>query len=357
MITYFIVGIIALFFSYLSKCYKNDIGLLVSFILIFFFLAFRFNYGNDYSHYNHLFYDINANFVAYLKGDYRVEFGWVILNKIFYPFGFFTMIFSLALFYCIVYYNFIKKFVKSENYWFAIIIFYFNSNYLLVQLSAMRQTLAIILFIYSLNYIINKKYLKSILFIFLAFSFHNSAVIIYPIVLISLFLNFKINIVKIVIIEIVFISFFVIGELLKSQLIDFMSFIFENRYLNYLDWEIEKPSLINIFVYSTLLIIVLKFYNRMDFKFKILNKLFVFGILFLPLGFIIPISGRMAYYFLPLSIVIYPKIFELIKSKLIKNVFVLSVIIVLIIRLYTFFNSDIYGPYFSEYSSIFKILL
>lgn len=357
MIIYLITGAIVLLFAYLSKLRNNNYGLFSAFIIIFLFLSFRYNYGNDYKGYLDLFYDINSNFKLYIGGSYKTEIGWVFLNRIFHPFGFFSMIIFLALINCIAYYKFITKFVEKKYYWFAVLIYYFNSNFLLIQLSAMRQCLAIVLFIFSLDYIINKKYIKSFALLLLASSFHYSSFFTIPIIFISLLINLKIKLFHIAILVVLFVYLFAFGNLFKSQFMLISSLIFGDQYLQYQNLDISKPNLVNILTYSVTIIFILKYYNNFNSYYKFFVKLLIIGILIIPIGFILPLASRLALYFLPLSIIVYPKLIELIEFKLIKKLFIFGVISVILIRLITFFLSSIYGPYYSNYSTIFEALL
>lgn len=353
MITFLIVGILAVFFAYYSKLKRDNWGLLASFLLIFFFLALRYNYGNDYTGYHKLFYDIHSNFSSYFTGDYKIEKGWVILNIIFFPFGFYSMIFFLATVNSLVYYKLIVRFVEKQYYWFAVLIYYFNTNIMLIQLSAMRQNVAIILFICSLDYIIRKKYVKSFLLVVLSIFFHSSSLLLIPIIIIIILLNFRVRLIHILLIEMLFISLFIFGSVFKSQFAIIVSLLFSNQYAQYDNIEFSSPSLINGFVYFSIIFIILKYYNDFTKDYKFFIKLFIVGVLIIPVGYIIPLSGRLAFSLFPLSIIIYPKFISLIKSKLLKNMFVICVISVFLVRLVTFFYSETYGPYYSNYLSIF----
>lgn len=354
MIIYLITGIIVLLFAYLSQFDKDNIGLHFSFIAIFTFLALRYNYGNDYTVYHNLYNNINGDFRNYINGSKGIEIGWVILNRIFKPFGFYSMVAFLALINCIVYFKFIKDFVDKKYYWFAVFIYFFNTYFLLIQLSAMRQCMAIILLISSMNYIFRKKYITSAALIVLAVSFHMSALILIMLIIIFLMIDFRIRLVHIIVIEIIYLSLFMLTDIYQPLLRSIASSLLSEKYLFYLNPANSKPGLFNALTYSTLLFIILKYYNNFSSNFQFVIKLFVVGLILLPAGYILPLSSRLALYFLPFSIIIYPKLLELFESRLLKQLFTVGVISVISIRLLTFFFSSTSSPYYMKYSTIIQ---
>ena len=354
MITYFIVGILILFFTIFSSYSKKDkFGLFFAFVLICFFLGLRYNYGNDYSGYLLIFNKINGYINSGVVGTERLELGWTLINKIFKPVGFYSMVLCLAIVNCIVYYLFIKKYVEKKYYWFAVLIYYFNPYFFLIQLSAMRQSLAILLFIFSLSFITKKKYLISLVLLILAVSFHYSALFLLPAIIFTHLFNFNLKFGHIIIIESIYILLFTLGESFKPLLLSISSYLFGNKYSYYLGFG-TTPGLINILVYSVLLFIILYYYKYFNSDYQFFTKLFIVGLFLLPIGYILPISSRMALYFLPISIVLYPKLLSQIDSVIIRQVFIIAVIAVFLMRLFTFFSAN--WPYYSHYKTIISLL-
>jgi hypothetical protein len=354
MIAYFVLGIIILFFTIITSYTEKDkYGLFFSFVLIFLFLGFRFNYGNDYTGYHLIYNKINGFVGSTLDSHDRFEIGWIILNRIFKPFGFYSMVFCLAFFNCIAYYLFIKKFVAKKYYWFATLIYYFNSYFFLIQLSAMRQCLAILLFIFSLDFLTRKKYLISGALILLAISFHYSALFLVPVIILAYAFTFKLKFIHIVIVETIYILFFVLGAIFKPLLLSISTYLFGDKYSYYLGFG-TSPGLINILIYSILLLIILYHYNSFNYNFQLFAKLFIVGLFLLPVGYILPISSRMALYFLPLSIIIYPRLLSQTESLVLRQIFIISVISVFAMRLFTFLSMN--WLYYYHYRTIFSTL-
>lgn len=355
MIIFLVLSTIVLI---ILRILQNDnTGLKISMFLIFIFLSLRYGYGNDYMGYIDIFASINDDFKTILSDPGRLEIGWIMLNRLFYAPGFNVMIVFLALVNCITYYRFIAKFVENKYYWFAVFIYLLNSNLFLIQLSAMRQTVAIIIFINAVIYIYNKKYIIAFILMCTCYLFHTSSLLLIPLVLIVLFSNFNVKIIHIIIIEILFITLFMSGEALRPNFDFIVTLFFNEQYDFYLNSDVEsKANFVNIVAYSLLIFVLLLNYNTLDWGFKIFTKLLILGVFFLPLGFIIPISSRLALYLLPLSIVIYPKYMDVIESRLIRNLFIVGIMLIILVRLISFFNSDTYGEYYMEYSTIFSSL-
>lgn len=355
MIIFLVISIIALLFILLFK--ENNIGLKMAMTVIFVFLSLRYNYGNDYRGYAEMFFDINSNFDDLINNSSRIEIGWILLNRLFNPLGFYSMIIFLAAFNCIVLYKFIVRFVSDKYYCLAIFLYLFDSNHMLVQLSAMRQTLAIILFILALGYIVDAKYIKALFLLLSCSLFHTSSLLLLPLIIILLIGKFNMKLIYIYIIEALFIVLFVFGELLKPNFGILVSVLFNEQYTTYLDFDMDsKASVVNMVIYSALIFVLLFYYNDLSGEYKIFTKLLVLGFFFMPIGFIIPVSSRLALYLFPISIIVYPKYLEIINSLIVKSIFSTGIVFVIIVRLITFFSSETYGPYYHEYSTIFGLL-
>jgi len=183
MFTYSIYNFIifgATFFAYLyekSASKKNQIlFLIISFLIPFFFLAIRYDVGNDYHNYVEYFYKI-ADGAIVLK-----EPGYLLINIIiadlglnvqwlFVFFGFFTMLFV---------YMALPKDGFAIGVFLFIVIFYFLWAY-----TSLRETLAMAIMFYASKYIYQKRFLPYFLLFLLAMMFHIMIalllLIIYPI--------------------------------------------------------------------------------------------------------------------------------------------------------------------------------
>jgi hypothetical protein len=142
-------------------------------IIIILFIGLRYNTGHDWSRYIEFFMsNLDNNISSY-------EPGYVLLNKIFkYVFGnYYIMQFSITCFSCLVVYNFINKYSSYKIVSLFIFISLFTE---IVLMAALRQAIAISIIVLSARYIFNRKILPFIFMIFLASTFHASALFAFP---------------------------------------------------------------------------------------------------------------------------------------------------------------------------------
>jgi hypothetical protein len=356
MLIFLLFGIIISALSVISSITKKREYLIASFLFVFIFQAIRFNYGNDYISYREIFTDINNLNSSFFNFDTRFEIGWVILNKLFYFLGFESLIASISLFISIVYYKFITFYVSPKYYWISILLFYFDPNCLLINITAIRQSVSIALFLLSLIYFDNDKPLQSLLFLLLAPLFHATSIVIFPILLIIFLFKkyFTIGIFSKSILLFSYISLFFLTDYFKNYINIINTIFLSQNYFQYANTEENNTlSFINIAYYTFLLYILLKYSS---IKLKNNNYLYfltIIGLLFIPLALVIPLIARLSYYFLPILIVLIPKIFDYFKPALLKKPFIILIFLITSVRLIRFFMSDTYYSGFYHYHTIF----
>lgn len=354
MITVAILNIIVVLFAYLARYRQTRFGLKVSFFLIFLFLALRYDFGNDYPAYLQKFFVINQ--YAYIDYFYKFlhyyEPGWIFLCRLFEPLGFFAMIAALALFNCVVYYRFIRKYVPPTYYWLAVFLYVFSPGFMLIHSSAMQQSVAIALFILSFDYLYKKDAIRYFLCIGLASLFHYSALILLPVYFLGLF-NWKANNITAIIIFSFYLFLYMFGELIMPHLTLFISTHFE-RYVIYLGVSAEIGTGLGIVFYSILFIFVL-YYKKFQNKEKaLLFKIVILGYFFIPMGLLIMMLGRVGMYFQVATLAVFPILLLNIKNPVLKNLILASLIFITIHSFYAFFQYDIWREAFSTYQTIFS---
>ncbi|KUO68033.1 MAG: hypothetical protein APF83_12185 [Lutibacter sp. BRH_c52] len=352
MITVIIVGILAVFFAYLAQFKKTKNGLKVSFFLIFLFLAFRYDFGNDYKGYLEKFQFLNTfGLENYLIWD-TSEIGWAYLNYIFIPFGFFAMVAALALLNSLIYYNFIKRYVPVKFYWLGVFIYIFDPYLMLIHASAMRQSLAISLVVLSFNYLYKKDFLRFILIILISSFFHRSALIM--LILIPLIIyHWKINLRVAIIFCAIFIILFGAGSFIMASTNDFLQ-LFLIRYEHHLEKEIELNQGIGLGValQFIILIITLYFARFQNREADILFKIYVISFIFIPLSLYIWLISRIGFYFTIFSIAVIPIIASGIKNKLFGKIVPLMFVGFTLFKFFQFFLSEIWIENYGVYKSI-----
>jgi hypothetical protein len=346
MITVAIFNSIVVFFASLAKSQKSDYWLKLSFILIFLFLALRYDYGNDYMGYLDDFLSRE-----YLDMSSQFEIGWQILCLLFKPVGFFYMVGFLAAINCMVYYRFIKKYVSSSYYWLAVLIFVFDPHCMLILSSAMRQSVAVMIFVYSIDYLYKKDLVRYVLCIGMASMFHTSALVLLPLYLLSYF-DIKLNNFYAVVLYILYLTLFIYLPLLLPAISEYINLYFKgyNKYEFSGNFTLKTGFgyLFYLFLYWLIL-----YYA----KSKNENSVFFYlAILSLFVGIIASfntIFDRLTMYLMPAFLVVYSIIYSHMKYKRTLPLIIAGHVVLILINFYLFFINDTWSLAFSEYKSIF----
>ena len=352
MIVVIFLGIFSVLFSYLTKCKEFKNGLKVSFLLIFIFLALRFNFGNDYFSYLDLFNEFSSleNYDFTNPFSFFYEPGWVILNFFFKDLGFFSMNIILAMVSSVIYYRFIVKYVQRNLYWLAVFIYVFTPTFLLLQSTAMRQSVGLMIFIISIDYLIKKRFLPYLILILFASIFHYSAfflIFLYPII----YLNSRIQIYSGSILISLYFLLFVFSKNLAPLFKDLLINI-NDKYSAYTEQGSVNSGL--GFVYFTFLLFIIVFNDkRHNEEIGLISKISILSFFIIPFGLIIEMSGRFAMYLSPTVVVVYPNLVKNFKQRYEKILLVTILIVFTMYQFVSFFYSKTYYPYFFEYQTIF----
>lgn len=184
MLIHIILGVSCVFLNLYASNFATQniyrkVFFSLSILLLFVFLAFRYDFGNDYLAYYDLFNEFSVlTLDDALKYDGRVELGWILLCMLFKPIGFFGLVFALVFFQLYVLAKIIFKYCPPDLYWFAIFIFIFIPDNMLINASAIRQSIAISFFLLMVDSILEKKYLKALFYLIAAYNFHTSILIV-----------------------------------------------------------------------------------------------------------------------------------------------------------------------------------
>jgi hypothetical protein len=355
MITVAIFNISVVFLAYLARHKPTEFWLKLSFVLLFFFLALRYDYGNDYDGYLQGFLDApqldTFETTDYFGGHSHYEPGWIFLCLLFKPLGFFAMTAVLALFNCIVYYRFIKKYVPPAYYWLAVFLYVYNPGFMLIHSSAMRQSIAISLFLLSIDYLYKKDALRYFLCVSIAASFHASALILLPVYLLGLF-NWKINTLTAVSLFSLFLLMFVFAKFFLPFLEEFVNSVFP-RYGHYNEPG-EIATGLGVVFYSALFALVLFYARSQTAEVSLLFKLAVVSYLFMPLCLLIIMVGRVGMYFEPVTVAVLPIMLLNIKERLFRNGLLVMLVSITLYSFYGFFHSDVWSEAFGQYKTIFS---
>ena len=140
------------------------------FVLVTFLGCIHYDYGNDYMNYmNDYKMDTKYPFdlIGIVTDEYIKEPGWVLLSYLFKPIGgFFMMVAALNIFQNIIVYKTIKKYVEKNWWLMAVFTYLFSTCLYLLNFSMMRQGLVVCVFLWSWQWIVEKKWIKTIVVLF-----------------------------------------------------------------------------------------------------------------------------------------------------------------------------------------------
>lgn len=161
---------------------KNKYLQRFAFVVLFLFAALRFMYGNDYYNYYRWFNHIHAGG----ESGFKTEILYNLMNQILPSFPMLVAL-SSALFIWVIY-RLITKNLPTNYAWLGVCIFVISPTLFLMNLSALRQSIATCFFIIAVNYAYKKKYFWYLVLIIIGALFHKSAILLLPF---CLFINDK----------------------------------------------------------------------------------------------------------------------------------------------------------------------
>ena len=324
-------------------------ALVLSLLIVCLFLAVRYNYGNDYQTYREMFY----------YGSLRsyIEPGFGFLSKLFSGLGFYYLVAFISIINITVLYFFIKCYVAENYRWMAVSIYILSYELMLINASAMRQSIAISLCIIATIIVLNKKnLLYSIALVLIAQCFHRSAAAMLIFLLYFYCLEkYGISIIGFIVLSLVEI---VVAIIVSAPLAGYLApkLLAGDDFYVYIDSMSGGTISSGLGVLMFLLlfgygIAVLDFKNRVHL-FILLS--YQFQILFLVGGITFAILSRFSMYFEIFNVAYYPLLIK--QTNVIEYKISLAVLLfaLTIWRLMTFFSSYIWNDGFGVYKTIFS---
>lgn len=351
-----IASLLAIFLTCLASSDRIKRGLEIAFIILAFIYAIRYNFGTDYWNYYAKF--IEAQKYNSLKQCFwHSEFGWYILNYLFKSTTFDCFSAFIGILINIIVYRFIKINVPKKWWTFSVFIYVFNPSLYVLSFSMMRQSFAMALFLFSWEYIKDRKILYALTIIFLAVSVHSSSAILLPFVFWGYLPK---NNVKIL-------AFSYIGAfVLFMTNIALMRDIIENFMLmdQFSEYAIEHGNregstnyglgflVMSIPFFMTIWLLLKKRFKTYEILLVLLASL---GTVLLPFGQVINLVIRLSLYFTIFTIASIPIVYSKVQKKYIKYLLILSYIVVLSYSYLEFFDSgSVYYTMYNEYHTVFN---
>ena len=307
---------------YHPKVYSS-IFVFLSFLSLTVISAVRFNVGSDYPSYYAL-YAIPSSEDRYMQDEPFFALFVQALKKVSVNPQFFFAITSIII--CGSYFIVICK--ESENKALSILLFVLTQDYF-IAMNGIRQYLAIAILLFSLPAIITGKRKRAVLFLIVAYLFHNSAFV-YLLFFIILWFSFT----PLFLFTAAVISF--------SMLTTIKDIIFPivNKYTHYGKFflytsEYSKSRFsTTVFLTSCMifLLVVYVFYfenSKRDAKIKILLSSSFMGVIFSIFSLVFPQNlGRLGWYTNSVVIIYVPHLLKNIKSKKLQNVITVCLVMV-----------------------------
>lgn len=333
---------------------QRKLALQLDCIALFIFSALRYNFGNDYISY-HEYYDAVHNGSKLLSID---EIGFYYINILFPNYYLMVAVLSAAL--ILVVYKLIVNNLQPEEYAFGMFVFLLDPYMFLMNLSMIRQIIAVLIIMYAFTLAKKKKMLLFILLCLLSATIHKSAIFILPLYFVFKRIDSIITKPKLFIPAIIALLF--MGQIIVDPIVQYALKMMNDPNYYYYYQTVETNSIRATILSSIILLYMCLNIWRIDNDRMYYAKLSVFSLLFDVFAFVIPMIGRMGAYFALYKLVSMPAIFVTCykESKGIDRffnviVFPSLITIIYLLRLYSFFTNPMWDA-FTNYHTILDLL-
>lgn len=335
--------------------YKKKSCLIFSFFIIGIFAILRYNYGSDYISYNRWFEHIKSGG----ESPYKNEIGFTILNQISPSFQ--ILIAITSIFFLIIIYKLLSNNLSPFFAGLGFIVFIINPYLFLMNLSAIRQCIALCIFVVSLKFAYERKFLIYCAFIMFATLFHSTVILLLPIYFVAH--GKKLARFDVIIILVVFCVLMLENSLLE-KLVDLgLVFFNNNNYYHYIDSGVGNSLRATILTGVSFVYVLINLTKLRD-KHLMYAKLYLIGLTFGMLAHQFSMFTRFQMYFDIFSIVTLPGIINYYscsdESKVAKiiNIYIFPILILLIylLRYLSFFFTPRWDS-FKVYHTIFEKII
>lgn len=354
MISALFIAIFAVLLAFLGRNEKkHSFFLLSAFVLLTTFLSLGYYWGNDVSRYEERFdYLTNHSVSLFNFSEYGLialkEYGFVFINLLCKPLGFWGMRAVLFILENAIIYYFILRHVDKKWYWLAVFIYVFNPNLWALSSSMMRQWLAICLVILAVEFLLSNKLILFIIFVVLASTIHISALV--------CFIFWPLSIIQknpnkgyVGYFLIILLIYYIVSPLFISTLSELLTE--EDLYMGYT----SRRGGVGITAVGRMIIYLIMLNSALNYNSK--DKLLFWIVLLY--GFVLPLlsfgelSSRIGYYFTVFTIVVYPSYMaHSSKGSAGKNVLIGIVCAYFMYMFFSFFTGPTYSGAYYTYRMI-----
>lgn len=315
---YLVLGLLVFFVGYREIWGRKRIGpkrLVFIFITFLFFFGLRWHIMSDTLAYEEEYYSFTTNFNWKYINDHSWwwDKGFVVFAmfcKIISP-NFFFFVFVNTLVDITLFSLCLKKYKVNIS---ILILSFLAFQGILQEINTMRNIKAILLFVYSISYIYDRRILKYLTINFIGFFFHSSALLYFPMYwILNRKYSIKVLLPALVIITIIYLAN---NNFLQDYLISFVfsgeSYVSE-KVINYLGSSEEQTislGFIERLLTLTLCLLVYNKQKRNTFNLIVINSFFVFYFLYAIFGFNFVFRDRIPYLFIFAYWFLYPYLFD-----------------------------------------------
>lgn len=346
----FLIAVVLAFSKYKDKKLFS-----VGFLLLIGFAVLRYDYGNDYRSYMYSYEAIRNHFSDPFEGEILYTY----LNKI-VP-SFYLLIAIISIFFLYVIYKLINSNLKGIYKSLALLVFLINPYLFLMNLSAIRQCIAMCLFILCLKHIQERNLIKYVAFVVVATLFHTSALVLLPVYFI---VNGKpLNKSQTVILVAGMLFLLVEGAVITEVVEVGLKFFNDSDYLHHFSQDASNSLRATLLTGVFFAYVACNLQHLNGYK-LICGKLYLIGLLFGLLAFHYSMFTRIQMYFDIFSIITLPSIVEYhvenTEGKWQKIIhlyaFPICILVIYLARYYAFFTNPMWTK-FGTYHTIFEALL
>lgn len=355
-------SLMAILLTYLNSIDRNKNGMFIGFCMVTFLAMIHYDYGNDYMSYYTVYLEISQfdSISQVLKMEVYREPGWAVLNYIFRYFGgFFGLVAVISLFEGIVYYKAIKRYLPKKLWVFGVFMYLCMTSFYLINFSMLRQGLVVSILLSLWPWIMKKRWLPSLVILYLSSLIHASAIILLPFafwayVPVKNGRPMAIGIAVLVAIM----SFSTTLQTSITGMLSENSETFSEYSIKYEGSENNASYGLGFLIYLIPTIVNWLYLGFSDTKpeDKSLAAMALVSTLITPFTTIIPAIGRLGIYFAPFGILSLPQAYSVIKNKSLRIGLISLYVMIILYDYYIFFTSEVFGKYYAKFHTIFEQL-
>lgn len=354
MSLYIIVFVLILLLSLLEIFLKDKRISIMTCIIMVFIAGNRYKVGYDFGTYENFFKE-SFSLEKIFNGSIDAESGYLLLNYLFNKLGFNFNFF--VLFFSVLSIGLLTFFLSKHFPYPSLSLLYYYARYFLVRdMGQIRSSLACIILLFSIPYMIEKKSVKFTIIVLIASLFHISSLAFLLVYIFNLLferLNFK---------NVLFLLTFavIVGIIIQNP--QLYQIVIPERYIAYFtnpvyingQWLMNPVLWMQLGIFFGALIFI-RFTNK-----EMISKLdgylkvyFLASLILIAMGTLGTVGGRMSTLFATSEIIIVPYLFMNLTNNKLVNIIFYSIFSFLIFLLIVVIS----GTYqsFTPYQSIFGL--